>query len=376
MAKITFGPIVSEARGKQGNVVFSRDRSGAISRQVPHWTQPNTLSQKQARAWLRNAGKSWYQILTPAQRQSWENLAANQYHADRFNQVHNPDGQQLYSQCNLDLAAAGGSPLYDAPAKLSAPDPGPLTCSASADAGTLTINPTLPIPANHAPILRATKGLSPGINFFAKWLRQIGNQPPNFVPLALPDSGPAYLDKFRTMTGGLRIGVTLAYVNLLTGARSPAQSALITTGPGITMLITTIEISSAQLLALKEIPVPVIPPPGVGKTIFLIGLNIDLHFATTPYALPTDANPPNLYMGPQPTSGQISSAGVATAIPGLWTETQNAQLQTPNGTPLSDITPWDNQPIALSLASDASGDLTAGDSSITLTVLYAIVPTT
>ena len=79
IARILFGNIVSEARGKLGGVVFSRNTSGAYARQKVSPVQPRTPAQLNQRSRLTAVSKVW-ETLTQNQREAWKafSLAAKE----------------------------------------------------------------------------------------------------------------------------------------------------------------------------------------------------------------------------------------------------------------------------------------------------------
>jgi hypothetical protein len=75
MAKVTFGPIVSDARNKQGDVVFSRSRGCNITRAWVDPDQTETPDRLTAYLYMREANAAWIDTLTEAERQAWRLFA-------------------------------------------------------------------------------------------------------------------------------------------------------------------------------------------------------------------------------------------------------------------------------------------------------------
>ena len=177
MAKVQFGPIITDARGKTGNTVYARNRGGAIIRQTPTYTQDLTPDVIAVRSYMEAIGKRWYHTLTDQQRTKWRTFGASILWSDCFRQPVLPAGADIFCQCNFNAINAGGNYINDPPDSLHSIDPGPLTCSASQGASTLTITPTNSLPPNHAFLVMATTPLNAGVYFFSKFLRQLRPQP-------------------------------------------------------------------------------------------------------------------------------------------------------------------------------------------------------
>jgi hypothetical protein len=289
MAKITFGPTVAEARGKCGGVVFSRFSSGAIQRAVPKLVNPKSLEQQIVRANVRATGKAWGSTLTDPQRAAWTALASSLTYRDRFAQQFSPSGQELFSECTLNALLAGGTQINNPPLALAAPDPGLITATACANPQSLLVTPTLPPPAGYGIICMVTKPINPGRNWWATYLRVLRS--PALTPLppsALPNLTVPYLAKFGAITAGKRIGVTLAYVNLTTGAKSTPQSALATiTGPGDAMLQISTTLTAAQIQSLYSNPITLLPAPPAGYLYLVYSASLHYKFGTVPFNFPT-----------------------------------------------------------------------------------------
>ena len=177
MAKVNFGLVVTEARGKAGEVVYSRNKGGAYVRHVPTYTQPLTPDVITIRAIMSTVGAMWYNTLTEAQRTAWRAFGTKARWHDIIGNINVPSGSAIFSQCNLNNANLAGPFILDPPPNLTATDPGALTASASGSAGTLTLTPTVPLPAGYAPLVMATTPMNPGWQFFNKFLRQLRGTP-------------------------------------------------------------------------------------------------------------------------------------------------------------------------------------------------------
>lgn len=84
MAKFQGNGVVGEIRGQFGNIVFSRNRSGAYIRGNFSPVNPNTERQQVVRSAFQSAASRWNSILTEAQREAWNSFAKNTPVVDVF----------------------------------------------------------------------------------------------------------------------------------------------------------------------------------------------------------------------------------------------------------------------------------------------------
>ena len=238
MAKVVFGPIVSDARNKVGGIVFSKSRSGAFVRKKVSPTQPRTTAQRAVRANFAATSKAWSGTLNAADRATFTALAANITHKDKLGQSHTPTGAQLYMELTRNLHTVGVAPLTTAPQSLSVSDLGGLTLtevtspdSPYAGAG-LHITPTNNPQVGEALVITAAAPEAAGRNFVGKSkYRVIGTlakwptSPATTFPL---DITGMYQDKFGAIMPGQTIHVQLNNVNTDNGAAGKPYPATIT----------------------------------------------------------------------------------------------------------------------------------------------------
>ena len=158
----------SLSSGKLGGLVGSRGRSGSQlrARIVPR--QALTASSSEARAITGGLPALW-RLLTPAEHQSWAELAKDVPVRDALGQSVTLSGYALYIACARRLITIGIlSPLGAAPPRPSIPPiygfeatpvyNAPGTSSALEDIQLTTANP---LPLDFTPVLRASAALSP-----------------------------------------------------------------------------------------------------------------------------------------------------------------------------------------------------------------------
>jgi hypothetical protein len=117
MAKIKFGMMMTDARGKLGGQVFSKNRGGAYIRTKVTPSNPRTADQQANRALLGSLSQSW-SGLTEAERASWNGAVSNWAKTNIFGDSHNPTGKNLFVQLNKNLSAAGFATILVAPEKV------------------------------------------------------------------------------------------------------------------------------------------------------------------------------------------------------------------------------------------------------------------
>lgn len=116
MAKIKFGMVVTDARGKLGGQVFSKNRSGAYVRTKVTPVNPATAAQTSVRSSFGAISQAW-SALTEAQRIGFNDAVQNWATTDIFGDLKNPTGKNLFLRLNQQLVQSGQAQITDAPAK-------------------------------------------------------------------------------------------------------------------------------------------------------------------------------------------------------------------------------------------------------------------
>jgi len=172
MAKIKFGQMIAEARGKVAGLVFSRGAYGAYMRQRVTPINPKTVAQGAVRSSLAAASQAW-SSLTDAQRLVWAS------HVDNFKKTNNIGdsvtltGFNLFVSLNRNATVIGAAPLtafvgYEKPAAVLT-----LSGTISHAPEKLEIAFTPAIPAADKWVVYATRPVSEGKNFVKSEFRQI-----------------------------------------------------------------------------------------------------------------------------------------------------------------------------------------------------------
>ena len=116
MAKCKFGMMMTDARGKLGGQVFTKNRSGAIIRTKV--TPSNGRSERQM--FIRNALatiSALWSTLTQGQRDSFDGAVEQWQGTNIFGDVVNPTGKTLFTKLNLNLKNSLQAQILTAPIK-------------------------------------------------------------------------------------------------------------------------------------------------------------------------------------------------------------------------------------------------------------------
>lgn len=181
MAKVKFGALVQDARGKLGGIVYARNRAGSYSRQKVSPTNPGTDRQLAVRATFTALSQAWRALDDP-QRAQWRVWADNHPFSDVFGDSRILAGHAAYLQLNATRALFGLAALADPPPDDSGVT-GPLVESVSVDAteGEITVTLTEAADANDLYAVWCTPGLSVGVSFPGSRLRLVYAAKPGAV---------------------------------------------------------------------------------------------------------------------------------------------------------------------------------------------------
>jgi hypothetical protein len=230
MAKVTFGAIVSEARGSVSDVTFSRCRGGAYVRARVTPTYQNTDRQAVVRARLGTIAARWSGNLDDAQRARWRDFANAHPRRNVFGAEKVLSGFAQFQACNNIALESVGGWLDDPPADLDVVGLLTMSVTISAGAGTMDLAHTpTPLPVDHELYFWATEPLAAGVGCYAPLLRWIGiSEKESVSPY---DISGAYYYKFGSMPEeGQKVGFRVQTVNPEKGALSVARTTLVTAG--------------------------------------------------------------------------------------------------------------------------------------------------
>lgn len=230
MAKVNFGTIVNDARGKIDGIVFSKSRSGAYVRGKVSPSQPQTNKQSTRRTFFTQATRRWTAELSDAQRFAWDSLAKFTPVKDRFGHSIILTGHQLYVRLNATLYFYTGTPQDDPPSDLSVE--AILTFSAVADASASTLALTFtpsPVPTDTTFAFFATPQLPSGRQSVASRFSYLTQaDATDTSPVA---AGTIYEGMFGDLQAGKKIGLYAIPINVVSGAEGQPIRVVTTVVP-------------------------------------------------------------------------------------------------------------------------------------------------
>lgn len=210
---------MTDARGKLGGQVFSKNRSGAYIRTKVTPSNAQTARQTFIRQALAQISANW-SALTSAQRASFDGAVEGFTSTNVFGDVTKPTGKTLYTKLNLNLVNSVQAQITEAPLKVELPNI--QIASVELDAGSLAINFTAS-QLGTVIVVKATAPQTAGTSFFKGKYRQIGV----FTGVAglQLDITAEYEEKFGAVVGTENISVEVIFV-MPNGQATIPQSAV------------------------------------------------------------------------------------------------------------------------------------------------------
>ena len=209
MAKIKFGMMMTDARGKLGGQVFSKNRGGAYVRTKVTPSNPRSLTQMESRSNLGVVSSAW-SSLTVQDRASWNSAVDEFKRTDIFGDLKTPSGKNLFVRLGKNLLGIGVGFASVAPTKMEIE---PITATAveiNPSAETFSLVGQATIPVGMTAQISATPTLSPGISYVKNRLRVINITASGAIdPASLFDS---YTERFGFPLAGANIYVQIRYV--------------------------------------------------------------------------------------------------------------------------------------------------------------------
>lgn len=175
MAKIKFGMMMTDARGKLGGQVFSKNRAGAYVRTKVTPVNPRTSFQMANRALLGNLSASW-SGLTDDQRTRWNNAVEAWKKTDIFGDLKTPTGKNLFTSLNKVNAQVGNTFLSVPPEKVEFPVVEILEVNLNVDDGVIDSGDfvTNGDSTGFKILFSATPALPQGVSFVKNRMRNVG----------------------------------------------------------------------------------------------------------------------------------------------------------------------------------------------------------
>lgn len=192
MAKIKWGMMVVDGRGKLGGHVLSKNKSGAIVRTKVTPANPRTSFQQAVRSILATVSQAW-SALTNAQIEAWNSQAPQWAGTNEFGDTVLPSGKSLHQKLNQNLLLTSQSVITVPPAKASLPDDVLATATIDTTSSDLTLT-GVDTSAGKVIVVEATPVVSAGTSNVDNKYRQIYHAPADSYVDA--DAYNAYVNRF------------------------------------------------------------------------------------------------------------------------------------------------------------------------------------
>lgn len=115
MAKINFGGVVQDARGKQNGLIYSKNRYGSYVKRKVTPINPRTTAQTEVRSNFSSLTKGWGSELSATQITGWNTFATLFPRTDVFGNAKVLSGQNMFISLNQRMLQAGQPILLDPP---------------------------------------------------------------------------------------------------------------------------------------------------------------------------------------------------------------------------------------------------------------------
>lgn len=221
MAKVRFGIVPADVRAKLGNVVYLRNRGGAVVRtRVNPLETPTTNRTRVWNAW-KTTTSAWFVGLTDAKVRNWQRFAEQLNRSDQYGQALRYDALRAWYAVNLRRVHLGLSILGTPPASLMVHGLRSLSVtviSGSPPTITITFTPS-PLPAGHRLWIFASASLGIGITQYQPYRRWIGA---SGAGITSPfNAQPLYTARWAPPFAGDGIGWKVHTINEANGLTSP-----------------------------------------------------------------------------------------------------------------------------------------------------------
>ena len=220
MARIKFGMMMTDARGKLGGHVFTKARSGATIRTKVTPVNGQTSAQGSVRSRFGSLSQSW-RTLSEEQRIAWNNKASTVGKTNIFGDSYYPSGKNLFVAVNTNILTAGGIALNIPPVDIALPDVLLSGITFDSLAGTLEVAlESLTNPTGNTAIIFCSPCLSKGV-FNASGKERFVTAVNLTGTSTVADIYDAYVAKYGALQSGSKIFVKVKIINASSGQSSP-----------------------------------------------------------------------------------------------------------------------------------------------------------
>jgi hypothetical protein len=224
MAKVKFGAMVTDMRGKSNGNVYSKNRGGAYLRTKVTPVNRKSVAQLEVRDRLSSLSQSW-RALTESQRIAWNSSVNDFKKTNVFGDLRTPSGFNLFQRLNNNSFTVGGAGLTTPPIPTSVDSFSDLVLTADASPSALSLAFT------------ATAGEDNGYKVFATAPQSAGKSNLNseYRLIAVGTTTPtsplnilsAYTAKFGALgLEGQKIGVKIVGTGSTSGIEGVAASVV------------------------------------------------------------------------------------------------------------------------------------------------------
>ena len=229
MARIKFGMMMTDARGKLGGHVFTKAKSGATIRTKVTPLNPKTSAQSEARSALGANSQAW-RTLTETQRLAWNSAAQEISKTNAFGDNYFPSGKNYFTAANNNIRNVNGVVIVNPPALVEMPGLVSVDVDFDILAEQLDIAPNyVGVDTDIILVCNATSGQSAGrYNFSGKYRKFVG-----FALAGTPTNTAIYdmyVSKFGVPSAGQKVSFEFYLVNQITGQVSPRVTSTVLLG--------------------------------------------------------------------------------------------------------------------------------------------------
>jgi hypothetical protein len=160
--------MISDARGKQGGLVYSRNASGHYVRAKVSPVQPRSALQLAIRNAMCNEAIYWRETLSAVNRAGWERYAKSTPLVDVFGNKAYMSGIAMYLRQAVVRRRAGGVPIYAAPTLPGEANAEICTFTGTvADGVRLTVITPVLVGADYVEVYRSVAATSQARNYYS-----------------------------------------------------------------------------------------------------------------------------------------------------------------------------------------------------------------
>ena len=210
--------MMTDASGKLGGHVFSKNRGGSYIRTKVTPSNPQSSAQMTVRGIFASISSGW-SSLTESARNSYRNFVADYAKTDIFGDLRNPSGKSLYQRLNQNLAISGQALLAQCVAPSEVPFAN-MVSAISSIAGTTFNIVTSGDTTGSKVVVWATPSLSQGKKFVKNSLRQISVV--NGATALQTNVFADYVAKFGAPIAGANVYIGVRVINA-NGQASPLE---------------------------------------------------------------------------------------------------------------------------------------------------------